>query len=297
MDGQSREDAPIAALAARQHGVVTRSQLRRLGLGRGAVEHRLDAGRLIRVHRGVYAVGHLPRTRHASWMAAVLACGDRALLSHCSAAALWGVRAWAPARPEVTTRAQRSRPGITVHVRRTAPEERAVHQGIPVTSLARTIVDLAHTLDVDELERVVRETDFQRRLDVAAVRQSLVRRPSRDLVDLLDRRAPTQSRHEDRFLRLCRRFGLPVPLTQQSVGGRTVDFLWPDARLVVEIDSWDAHGTRTAFQNDRAATNAMQLSGYVVLRFTDGELRRDPARVARLVGRALAAQLTVPPVR
>jgi very-short-patch-repair endonuclease len=293
MDGQSREDAPIAALAARQHGVVTRSQLRRLGLGRGAVEHRLDAGRLIRVHRGVYAVGHLPRTRHASWMAAVLACGDRALLSHRSAAALWGVRAWAPARPEVTTRAQRSRPGITVHVRRTAggaccPPGHPRH---------RTIVDLAHTLDVDELERVVRETDFQRRLDVAAVRQSLVRRPSRDLVDLLDRRAPTQSRHEDRFLRLCRRFGLPVPLTQQSVGGRTVDFLWPDARLVVEIDSWDAHGTRTAFQNDRAATNAMQLSGYVVLRFTDAELRRDPARVARLVGRALAAQLTVPPVR
>ncbi len=186
-------------------------------------------------------------------------------------------------------RGVRRRPGIAVHVRRTTAAERDVHLGIPVTSLARTIGSGG--------ERVVREADFQRRLDVSAVRASLVRRPSPALADLLDRRAPTQSRHEDRFLRLCQRFGLPAPLTQQRVGGRTVDFMWPDARLIVEIDSWDAHGTPTAFQNDRSASNGLQLSGYVVLRFTDSELERDPARVARLVRRALAAQLTVPPVR
>jgi very-short-patch-repair endonuclease len=197
----------------------------------------------------------------------------------------------------VTTSTQRRRPGIVVHVRRTSAVERDIHLGVPVTSLARTIVDLAHTLEGDELERVVREADFQRRLDVDAVRASLVRRPSQALADLLERRAPTQSRHEDRFLRLCQRFGLPTPLTQQRVCRRTVDFLWPDARLVVEIDSWDAHGTLTAFQNDRSASNGLQLAGYVVLRFTDGELRREPARVARLVRRALAAQLTLPPVR
>jgi very-short-patch-repair endonuclease len=163
-------------------------------------------------------------------LAAVLACGVGALLTHRSAGALWDVRRWAPARPEVTTSTQR-------------------------------------------------------------------RRPSQALTDLLDRRAPTQSRHAHRFLRLCQRFDLPAPRTQQRVGGRTVDFLWPDARLIVEIDSWDAHGTPTAFQNDRSASNRLQLSGYVVLRFTDSELERDPARVAGLVRRALAAQLTVPPVR
>jgi very-short-patch-repair endonuclease len=222
-------------------------------------------------------------------MAAVLACGDRAVLSHRSAAALWGIRKWAPARAEVTIATQRRRPGVVVHVRRTTPTERAVHVGIPVTTVARTIVDLAHEFDADELERLVRETEFQKRLDVAAIRHSLIWRSAPSLDSLLDRIAPTQSRHEDRLLRLCERFGLPAPLTQQSVGGRTVDFLWPEARLVVEVDSWDAHGTRSAFQNDRTASNGLQLAGYVVLRFTDTDLVRDPARVARLIRRALEA--------
>jgi very-short-patch-repair endonuclease len=289
MHGQGRDDERIARLAERQHGLATRSQLRALGLGRGAIEHRIALGRLLAIHRGVYAVGHRVRTREATWMAGVLACGDEALLSDRCSAALWGVRRWAPSRPEVTVPTQRRRPGIAVHVRRTMPTERAVHRGIPVTSLARTIVDLAHTLDADELERVVREAEFQRRLDVAAVRASLARRPSRVLADLLQRRSPTQSRHEDRLLRICRRFGLPAPLTQQRIGARTVDFLWPEARLVVEVDSWDAHGTATAFQNDRSASNALQLAGYVVLRFTDVDLARDPGRVAAAIDRALRA--------
>jgi very-short-patch-repair endonuclease len=289
MDEQGSEDRLIRAIAEAQHGLVTRAQLRGLGLGRGSIDGRIRAGRLVAVHRGVYAVGHRPRTRHSTWMAAVLACGDSAVLSHRSAAALWGIRRWAPARAEVTTPAQRRRPGIAVHVRRTTPEERAVHVGIPVTSVARTIVDLAHELDADELERLVRETEFQKRLDVAAIRQSLRWRGTPSLERLLDRIAPTQSRHEDRLLRLCERFGLPAPLTQQSIGGRTVDFLWPEARLVVEVDSWDAHGTRSAFQNDRTASNGLQLAGYVVLRFTDTDLVRDPARVARLIRRALEA--------
>jgi very-short-patch-repair endonuclease len=289
MDEQGSEDRLIRAVAEAQHGFVTRSQLRDLGLGRGSIDHRIGAGRLVAVHRGVYAVGHRPRTRHSSWMAAVLACGDSALLSHRSAAALWGIRRWAPARAEVTASTQRRRPGISVHVRRTTPGERAVHFGIPVTTVARTIVDLAHELDADELERLVRETEFQKRLDIAAIRRSAMWRPAPSLNGLLDRIAPTQSRHEDRLLRLCKRFGLPAPLTQQSIGGRTVDFLWPEARLVVEIDSWDAHGTRSAFQNDRTASNGLQLAGYVVLRFTDTDLVRDAARVARLIRRALEA--------
>jgi predicted transcriptional regulator of viral defense system len=211
MDEQGSEDRLTRAIAEAQHGLVTRSQLRDLGLGRGSIDHRIGTGRLVAVHRGVYAVGHRPRTRHSTWMAAVLACGDTAVLSHRSAAALWGIRRWSPARAEVTAPTQRRRPGIAVHVRRTTPGERAVHFGIPVTSVARTIVDLAHELDADELERLVRETEFQKRLDVTAIRESLRWRGTPSLDGLLDRIAPTQSRHEDRLLRLCDQFGLPAP--------------------------------------------------------------------------------------
>ena len=126
---------------------------------------------------------------------------------------------------------------------------------------------------------------------VSGARQP-VRRPSQALADLLDRRAPIQSRHEDRFLRLCQRFGLPAPLTQQRVGGRTVDFIWPDR----DIDDAGRHGT-TAFENDRSASNGLQLSGYVVLRFTDRRARARPGPRRPAVRRALVAQLTVPPVR
>jgi very-short-patch-repair endonuclease len=142
---------------------------------------------------------------------------------------------------------------------------------------------------------VVREADFQRRLDVHAVREAMTRRPSRQLASLLDRIAPTQSGQEDELLRICARYGLPMPMTQARVGARTVDFLWPDARLIVEIDPWESHGSRTAFRNDRSATNTLQLAGYTVLRFTDTDLARDPARVARLISQALSA--TSPPVR
>ena len=197
---------------------MTRSQLRGAALGRGAIDHRIAAGRLVVVHRGVYAVGHRPHTRHAAWMAAVLACGDGAVLSHRSAAALWGIRRWAPARAEVTTATQRRRPGVAVHVRRTTPAERDVRFGIPVTTVARTIVDPGQLLGADELERVVRETEFQKRLDIAAIRRSLPWRPAPALTAVLDRIAPTQSRHEDRLLRICRRFDLPAPLTQQRIG-------------------------------------------------------------------------------
>lgn len=263
-------------------------------MGRGAIEHRVASRRLVLVHRGVYAVGHLPRTRETAWMAAVLACGSNAVLSHRSAAALWGLRRWAPVRPEVTTPTQRCRPRIVVHVRRTTAEERDVHDGIPVTTPSRTIVDLAADMDAEEIERVVREADFQRRLDVGAIRASLAGRPTPVLEELLARRSPTASRHEDRFLRLCRQYDLPMPLTQQRVGGRTVDFLWPAAHVVVEVDSWDAHRTYSAFQDDRSATNGMILAGYVVLRFTDWEIRRRPARVAATVRRALDRHLGRP---
>jgi very-short-patch-repair endonuclease len=276
--------------------VVTRRQIVELGLGRGAIDHQIAAGRLIPVHRGVYAVGHRPRTWSSLWHAAVLACGDGAVLSHRSAAAHLGLRRGGPLRPEVTAPVQRRRRGISVHVGRLTEADRDEHRGIPVTSVARTLVDLAHVLDHDALERVVRETDYQGRFDARAVREVMARRPSRRLASLVERLAPTQSGHEDELLRICARYGLPMPVTQARVGARTVDFLWPDARVIVEIDPWESHGSRTAFGNDRSATNSLQLAGYTVLRFTDTDLVRDPARVARLIRQACSSA-TVPPVR
>ena len=158
---------------------------------------------------------------------------------------------------------------------------------MPVTSVARTIVDLAHELDADDLERLVRETEFQKRLDLTAIRASLRWRgtPSREA--LLERAGADAVAARGPAATPLRALRLPAPLTQQSLGGRTVDFLWPEARLVVEVDSWDADGTRSAFQNDRTASNGLQLAGYVVLRFDRRGSRCDTARVARLIRRAL----------
>ena len=197
---------------------------------------------------------------------------------------------------EVTTSTQRRRPGIVVHVRRTVAAERDVRLGIPVTSLARTIVDLAHTLEADGLERVVREADFQRRLDVDAVRASLVRRPSHALSDLLERRSPTQSRHDDRFLRLCLQFGLPAPLTQQRVGPRTVDFLG----LMRDLLSRSTAGTHTAPARHSRTTGPHRTGCSSLATSCSASPTTSSKRgacVARLVRRALAAQLTLPPVR
>jgi very-short-patch-repair endonuclease len=285
-------DREIATLAARQYGVVTRPQLAALGLGPGAIDHRLGTGRLYRLHRGVYAVGHVAPRREARWLAAVLACGDGALLSHRSAAALWGMRAAEGPHPDVTVPHGRrcALPAIAVHHCRLVAADRASHSRVPVTTPARTLVDLAFVLSADELARTLREAQFLRIFNLAETRDALERRPSRALRALLDDLAVTQSALEDRLLAVCDRYGIPRPLTQQVVVGRRVDFLWAHERVIVETDGWQAHGTATAFQSDRASTNALLLAGYVVLRFTHADVMRRSARVAREIGAALAAR-------
>jgi very-short-patch-repair endonuclease len=252
-------------LAARQYGVVARRQLR---LGQDAIDHRCRAGRLHRVHRGVYAVGHLGLGQEARWLAAVLACGDGAVLSHRSAATLWGIRLGELFRPEVTTEHPRRLATITSRRAMLAPADRTTHRGIPVTSPARTLVDLAHLLDHDELTRALREAMFRRLYDPKAIQDALTRRPSRALKDLLTEASVTQSMMEDRFLTICHRHRLPRPSTQHRIGAKRYDFAWPQQRVVVETDSWLAHSTPYAFQADRSQTNALQLAGWLVLRFT-----------------------------
>jgi very-short-patch-repair endonuclease len=289
MREQETTDALIAALAASQYGVVSRDDLRRIGIPRGAIDRRIAASRLLPLHRGVYAVGHRAPRPEARWLAAVLAGGDDAVLSHRSAGALWAMIDREAGAPEITVRTRRRTAGVLVHRGRLTPADRAAHRGIPVTSPARTLADLAHVLDAEGLTRAVREAQFRRLVDIPSVLDALQRRPAQRLRVLLDAAAPTQSVLEDRLLAICHRHRIPRPLTQQTVAGRRVDFLWPDQRLVVETDGFEGHGTASAFQRDRATDNALQLAGYTVLRFTNADVTRRQAAVARQIRQALDA--------
>jgi len=263
--GSPPADGRIAALAVVQHGVVERRQLAALGLGDGAIAHRVRAGRLHRVHRGVYAVGHPRLSRQGQWLAGVLACGAGAALSHRSAAALWGIRGSDRARVDVIRPTSgHAREGIDVHRSALERWERTVVDAIPVTTVARTLVDLGQVLDARALERAFDEAEHLRLLDAAALEDVLARAAGRCGAGILrarladDRSAHTRSELEDRFLALCGRAGLSRPGVNRHVwaGGRLVevDFLWAQRRLVAEADGRAAHGTRAAFERDRAAT-------------------------------------------
>jgi very-short-patch-repair endonuclease len=274
----------LAALAGQQYGVVA---ARQLTLDRKAIARRTQAGRLFRLHRGVYAVGHLGLGHEAKWLAAVLACADGAYLSHRSAAALWGIRLGELFRPEVTTQHMRSHPGVTSHRAILAEADHEKHRGIPVTSVARTLCDLAHILGPDDLVRTLREAMFRRLYDQRAVEDALTRRPSTALKELLIEASVTQSQMEDRFLTIAARQRIPRPRTQYRIRGKAYDFVWPQRRVVVEADSWIAHRTPYAFQADRAASNALQLAGWLILRYTWRDLTTRSRHVAAEVKAAL----------
>jgi Protein of unknown function (DUF559) len=228
-------------------------------------------------------------------MAAVLACGAGALLSHRSAAARWGIAPSGSERIEVTTTARgRSGPDrVTVHRSRALhPEDRAVRDGIPVTSVARTLLDLAEVVGPLRLERAFEAAERLRLLDLAAVQRLLERsrgrrgvRPLNALVaeysggEVPDTRSPL----EDRFLAFCRAYGLPPPAVNVAVAGFDVDAWWPGSRLAVELDSYTYHGTRAAFERDRARDAALQLAGYRVLRVTDRRLSKERGELATTI--------------
>jgi very-short-patch-repair endonuclease len=286
MGSSGPDDRAIARLAGRQYGVVSRPQLLAIGVSARQIQRRLSSGRLLRLHRAVYAVGHQAPRREARWLAAVLACGDGAVLSHRSAGALWGILT-IDGVPDVTAFGHRRMPGVCTHEAALTDADRTTRERIPVTSPARTLVDLAHVLDDAALARAVREAQFRRLFHPPSVQAVLERRPSRRLHALLEDLAPTQSVLEDELLALCDRHGIPRPLTQQPLAGRRVDFLWPAERIVVETDGFEAHSTASAFQRDRTATNALQLAGHTVLRFTHADVRRRPLAVAGQIRAAL----------
>jgi Protein of unknown function (DUF559)/Transcriptional regulator, AbiEi antitoxin len=285
MDVQNGPRSPnrvITQLAARQHGVVARRQLIAAGVGRESIALRLGAGLLHPLYRGVYAVGHPTLTTEGGWLAAVLACGPGAVLSHRAAAALWGLRpAWRHWREVSARRAVQRVPGVLIHrPRHLTDEDCTVHHGIPTTTPSRTLVDVADVVSADVLRKLLEQAELLR-LD-AAPRPIPGRRGAGRLTKALDALRPallTRSELEDRMLALCREAGLPMPEVNVIVEGMEVDFCWRRQRVVVETDGWAFHGTRTAFALDRRRTTKLQLAGWTVVRFTYEDVVRYPAYV------------------
>ena len=282
-------DAVIAVLAARQHGVVARRQLLALGVSADAIALRLAAERLCPIHRGVYAVGHPALTAEGRWLGAVLACGDGAALSHRAGAALWAMRQeWRDLLEVSGARTLTGRPGIIVHRPRRLPEEDCtVLFGIPVTTVSRTLVDLADVVRPRLLQRLLEQAEIMR-LDASPV-PIPGRRGAGRLRRALLAHSPvvqlTRSELEARFLELCRDAGLPPPRANVVIEGMEVDFCWPDRRLIVETDGWAYHGTRAAFSRDRRRSVELTVAGWTVVRFTYEDVVHDPNHVVHTLRR------------
>ncbi len=276
-------DSLVHRLARRQHGAVSHWQLIALGVSASAIDRRVADGRLRRIHRGVYAVGELDR--RGRWMAAVLACGEGALLSHRDAAMLWNLRETNRRAIDATAPGarRRSRPRITVHGAALHPDDRVEVDGIPVTSVSRTLLDLAEVVPPTQLRRAYEAAERHRHLDVDALNDVIARSNGRRglaaLLALLEYDpAPardSKSDLESALLDLVREVGLPLPHLNVLVDGYLVDAHWPAARLVVELQSYEHHAHRQAFDRDYAKLGRLTLAGYQVLPLTYRQLKQE----------------------
>ena len=298
MEGQSALayiDRWISRLADRQHGVVAWFQLRDAGISRGAVDSRLARGLLHIVHRGVYAVGHRVMTLEGRRMAAVLAHGPSAVLSHRPAAEHWGMLppSFSPVM-HVTVPgrgARKTRPGIAVH--RVPAVEADVHDGIPITTLPWTLLDLAGAANPRLLARAIEGAERARLRDLNALEPILAdARPGvralRTALATYDD-APTASELERRFLELCAEYDIPRPHVNQWVLGRfQVDFLWPRERLIVETDGMAWHATSAARARDHERDADLALAGFYTQRFNWHQVTQKSPSTAALVLQLLA---------
>lgn len=284
-------------LAGRQHGVVARRQLVALGFTARSIEHRIERGRLHPVAHGVYAVGWAQLTRKRRWMAAVLACGDGAALSHRSAAALWGIgtEKRGVVDVSVTRRCELRRPGLRVRGRPTlAAEDVVCRDDIPATTPARTLVDLATELGPLGTERAVNDADKRDLIDPETMRVALDRyvgEPGvRALRKLLDKRTfrLSDSDLEIFFRPIAAAAGLPPPLSKQIVNGFEVDFFWPELGLVVETDGLRYHRTPSSQARDARRDRTHVIAGMSPLRFTHYEIKYERTLVRRALTRAAA---------
>lgn len=289
----------IRELGERQHGVVAHRQLLDRGVGAGTISSRLEIGMLVPIYRGVYGVGHRRLQFESRWMAAVLACGPGAVLSHGSAAHLWGLRG-SRGEIEVLRRSGGARhQGIRLHqTRRLEPWETATERLVPVSSIERTILDMAARMDDKRLERMLVEADRSGRLSWATLSRALERRRGRKGAGRLLRvarevdplAADALSVTEIDFLALWRRQGLPMPAVNVLVEGHLVDFLWPRERVIVEADSYGYHGDRPAFERDHEVDVDLIAAGYEVHHVTYRMLSKDPDRFLANVRNALRSR-------
>lgn len=297
VQGGACPDAVVAWVAGRQLGLITAPQLHVAGVRRGSIEWRLATGNLHRRHRGVYLVGHGIALPGAIELAAVLAFGEATFVSHRSAAALWGL-ARAPAgevQVVVVGRNCRSREGIRAQrVRRIGEADRSSKRGIPVTSPARTVIDFAATTGREEAERAIAEACALKLTDEAQILAAIERAPNRAGVAQV--RAilgqpggakRTRSGGERAMLRLVRAARLPVPMTNVPLLGFSADFLWPAERVIVEVDGYDVHSHRAAFERDHRRDVVHKDGGYEVLRFTGRQLDEAFVYAAVVIARVL----------
>lgn len=264
--------------------MVSASQLVALGYSRFAAADAAKAGRLHRLHRGVYAVGYRPLSWHGYCLAAVLACAP-AYASHAAAGWLWGLLRYEPEQIDVTAPTRRHRKkAMRLHYARLDPGDRVEREHIPVTSHARTLLDLAATLPRRRLDRVLERSEELRRFDLAAVEELLGRVPHhRGALNLRgalaiyrDDPTVTRSELERRFLALVKRAGLPRPAMNFFVGAFELDAYWARERFAVELDVYATHGSRAAFERDRARQEELKLIGIEMIRITGARLDREP---------------------
>lgn len=298
--GSTGANEAIADLAERQHGVVSRRQLRGLGLSESRIRGRVDRKLLVPVHRGVYSIGHSGIAVEGRWMAAVLAAGPGAVLSHRSAGRLWRLLRPGGRPMEVTRRTGwRAPAGVVTHRASLPDDERTVVDGIPVTGVSRTLLDLAAVLARRQLERALNEAEVLRLTDPLSLPDLLERYPRRRgtavlraiLAEEAALSGPTRNGFEERFVALVDAHGLTRPRLNADlvVRGRhiNVDCLWRDVRLIVELDGGAVHRTARAFEADRERDRILGADGWHVLRVTWRQLRDDPDAVVNDVRRVL----------
>jgi very-short-patch-repair endonuclease len=280
-------DLIVARLAGAQDGVVSLKQLQTLGLSASAVKRSLRSGRLHLVLPGVYAVGHSLLSWRGKLRAALLWAGPDALLSHVTAATLWELLRSATTNVHITVPrgGKTSRAWVRVHhTRQLAPAE---VNGFPVTTVERTLADIAPEISQDRLEQAIEQAARMNKLDFSALQGP---KKLRSLIAQFDPLAPqTNPGIERAFLKLVRKYGLPQPQANVQVGPYVVDFLWPDHKLIVELDSLQHHRRPSVFEADRKRDIYLKRLGYTVLRVTHRRLKEEPAVVAQEISYFLSA--------
>jgi hypothetical protein len=280
----------LAKLAAAQHGVVSQRQLAKLGYSGSAVVRGVRAGRLHRLHRGVYAVGHPAVPKHGQCLAAVFASGDGAMLSHSSAAWLWGLNPELPRIPEVTVPSRgHNRMKMRIHHSTILEEDDlADFTGIPTTAVPRTLLDLAARMGDKPLGRLVERAERRGLLDIGAMDSLIVRsgrhagrKRLRRVISIYLDPIMSRARTERAFLDIVKRAELPRPAINAFVAGHEIDAYWERERFAVELDGWETHRTRAAFERDPLRIEDLKLAGIDAIRITARRIEQEPDQVAR----------------